>query len=183
MHGMRHCRSAPAGRSLLLVSLFALLAFTCFPVFAQAEGSSGLQYETEPLPKEHHQQQKEPVANTSNNGGGTPSAPADSNETPSSEVGSGGGTSSEAVEGGSGNGSEPHQTSPEAGQGKHNENVAPSHATTPAKPESQGGGSSPLVPILIALVALAAISIGVFVMRQRRGGSSGGGKLSAPRAG
>ena len=92
--------------------------------------------------------------------------------------------SSEAGEANSNNSPERHQSSPEGGQGKAQENVAPSHATTPAKPESQGGGgSSPLVPILIALVALAAISIGVYVMRQRRGGSSGGGKLSAPRAG
>lgn len=32
-----------------------------------------------------------------------------------------------------------------------------------------GGGSSPLVPILIAIAVLAAITIGVVMMRQRRG--------------
>ena len=33
---------------------------------------------------------------------------------------------------------------------------------------SEGGGSSPLVPILIAIAVLAAISIGVVMIRQRR---------------
>lgn len=37
-------------------------------------------------------------------------------------------------------------------------------------------GSSPLVPILIAIAVLAAISIGTLVMRQRRG--SGGDSIS-----
>jgi hypothetical protein len=34
--------------------------------------------------------------------------------------------------------------------------------------DGSGGGSSPLVPILIAIAVLAAGSVGVFVMRQRR---------------
>jgi hypothetical protein len=34
--------------------------------------------------------------------------------------------------------------------------------------QDNGGGSSPLVPILIAVAVLAAISIGVYVYRQRR---------------
>ncbi len=39
---------------------------------------------------------------------------------------------------------------------------------TPAS-HSAGGGSSPIVPILIAVVVLAAISIGVVLYRQRKG--------------
>jgi len=180
MHGMRHSRTAPAGRSLLLVSLLALLAFTCFPVLALAD-SSGQVYETDPVPQGHHHEH-EPVAKTSGNSGGTPSAPSESGSAPTAE--STGGVPSEAVNVNANNSPERHQGSPEGGQGKAHENVAPSHATTTANPVSHGdGGSSPLVPILIALAVLAAISIGVFVLRQRRSGSSGGGKLSAPRAG
>ena len=33
---------------------------------------------------------------------------------------------------------------------------------------SSGAGSSPLVPILIAIALLAATSVGVFLLRQRR---------------
>jgi hypothetical protein len=46
----------------------------------------------------------------------------------------------------------------------------------PGAPASQksGGGSSPLAPILIAIAVLAAISVAVVMIRQRRqrGGSS-----------
>jgi hypothetical protein len=40
------------------------------------------------------------------------------------------------------------------------------------KTESSGGGSSPVVPILIAVIALAAISIGVALYRERRQGGT-----------
>ena len=42
----------------------------------------------------------------------------------------------------------------------------PGHATSP----NSSGGSSPVVPILIAVVVLAAISIGVVLYRQRKSG-------------
>jgi len=38
------------------------------------------------------------------------------------------------------------------------------------QPTSSSGGSSPLVPILIAIVALAAVSIGAVMLRRRRQG-------------
>ena len=44
------------------------------------------------------------------------------------------------------------------------------------------GGSSPLVPILIAIAVLAAISIGAVVYRQRRQGSGGTGSPVSPNA-
>ena len=37
-------------------------------------------------------------------------------------------------------------------------------------PASDDGGSSPLVPILIAILVLAAISLAVVMLRQRRQG-------------
>jgi len=53
-----------------------------------------------------------------------------------------------------------------------------------ASPASQqeGGGSSPLVPILIAIAALAAISIGAVMLRARRQRDGRGGAPVSPEA-
>lgn len=55
-------------------------------------------------------------------------------------------------------------------------------AASPA-PQSDDSGSSPLVPILIALAVLAAISIGVVAMRRRRQGELGGDSHVSPEVG
>ena len=48
---------------------------------------------------------------------------------------------------------------------------------------SSGGGSSPVVPILIAVVVLAAISIGVVLYRQRKSDQDGSdGRVSSSNA-
>jgi cobalamin biosynthesis Mg chelatase CobN len=176
MHGTRHDRVVPAGRSLLLLSLLALLAFTCFPVFAQAD-SSEVQYEVNPVPS-GHSHQHEPVAKGSTQSGGTPSAPAGSEAAPS-EVNSGGSSSGE-VEAGSNNRPQRHQVSPahaKSGGEKHAAK-SPAHATNASPADEGSGSSSPLVPILIAIAALAAISIGVVLVRQRRQRPPGQGDLS-----
>ena len=50
--------------------------------------------------------------------------------------------------------------------------------------KSSDGGSSPVVPILIAVVVLAAISIGVVLYRQRKSDQGGSdGRVSSPNAG
>jgi cobalamin biosynthesis Mg chelatase CobN len=60
--------------------------------------------------------------------------------------------------------------------------VAPASAT--GKPVSHSsGGSSPLVPILIAIAVLAAISIGAVIYRQRRQQDGGSGSPVSPKAG
>lgn len=52
-----------------------------------------------------------------------------------------------------------------------------------ANASNSGGGSSPVVPILIAVVVLAAISIGVVLYRQRKSGQSGSdGRVSSSNA-
>lgn len=61
-----------------------------------------------------------------------------------------------------------------------NINAAQPLAVAPAA-ETDDGGSSPLVPILIAVALLAAISIGYFLYRQRRQGP--GSPVSSPKAG
>ncbi|MGH2974265.1 MAG: hypothetical protein ACRDLL_05265 [Solirubrobacterales bacterium] len=47
---------------------------------------------------------------------------------------------------------------------------------------SSGGGSSPLIPILIAILALAAISVGAVMYRQRRGPGGSATGPASPKA-
>ncbi len=61
-----------------------------------------------------------------------------------------------------------------------NVNAAQPLPVTAAETDSDGG-SSPLVPILIAVAVLAAISVGYFLYRQRR--QSAGSPVSSPKAG
>jgi len=62
-----------------------------------------------------------------------------------------------------------------------NEPVA--HNSVGTSPSSSSGGSSPVVPILIAVVVLAAISIGVVLYRQRKSGQGGSdGRVSSSNA-
>jgi cobalamin biosynthesis Mg chelatase CobN len=159
--------------------VIALLALVCFPVFAQAEcvSSSCIQY-TESIPKAESESppphKKHPaVAKAADNGGasapdgkagakGSNGETGESSEKESSSkeggvapVGNGGGTG-QGKPGGSANpGSEAQMQ--HGGQ----------NAATPAS-QSSDGGSSPLVPILVGIAILAAISVGVVMYRQRR---------------
>jgi cobalamin biosynthesis Mg chelatase CobN len=145
------------------------------PGLAAAEESSGIQYESEVPTVPHHESSNIPSAKSpggSNNGGTGPGAT-------SSNSPNGGGT------GGNGNsstggGAHSGQTSQGAGGGNGNGgsgaknaggNVGESQKVVNAgQPvnESSEGSSSPLVPVLIAIVVLAAISVGAYYYRQRR---------------
>lgn len=90
--------------------------------------------------------------------------------------GKGGGTpTGQSSQGGGGGG----QQSKNGGQGAGGVNGAEALPVEAAETNSSGG-SSPLVPILIAVALLAAISIGYYVYRQRRPGS--GSPVSSPKA-
>lgn len=95
------------------------------------------------------------------------------------DSGQGGGTpSGQSSQGGGGDG----QTAKNGSQDSAgNINAAQPLDTAPASETESDGGSSPLVPILIAVAILAAISIGYFVYRQRRQGP--GSPVSSPKAG
>jgi len=149
----------------------------CFPLLAQASDSSGVVYETGlPHAGGHH---SEPVAKSSTHSGGTPSAEPPQESSAPSEVSSGGSSSGE-VEAGSNNRPQRHQVSPAHAKSGGEKHAAKSPAqATHASPADEGSGSSsPLVPILIAIAALAAISIGVVLVRQRRQRPPGQGDLS-----
>ena len=180
-----HRTSAAAG----LVSVLALLALACLPVFAQA--SSIPQYE-DSVPKatggggsndgSSGGSQAEPPAKKSNTSGGA--------TTPTNTGGGGGGGggnnavsgSAEGnpnsnsqpqgkADGGSGSGQQGSPANATSGQ-KNGNAQKPVQTTSEGTPKSDDGGSSPLVPILIAIFVLAAITLAVVLIRQRRQGDS-----------
>jgi cobalamin biosynthesis Mg chelatase CobN len=175
---------------LAIVSLLALLAFACFPVVAQAD-SSGVQYsDAPPTATGGKPSQQDTIANSSNTGGGSSvsnpsSKPAKDSRNPgvkSSEVNgspSGGGAGSDS---GSGQGNQDNSSGkPPAtpvGQSDHAGKTSTQPGENTSASSDNGGGSSPLVPILIAIAVLAAISVGAVVMRQRRHQSGPGSPVS-----
>lgn len=95
------------------------------------------------------------------------------------DSGQGGGTpSGQSNQAGSGDGQKAKNGSQDSAG---NINAAQPLEVTPAAETDSDGGSSPLVPILIAVALLAAISIGYFIYRQRRQGP--GSPVSSPKAG
>jgi len=169
--------------------VLAVLAIACFPGLAQAEENSGIQYETDVPTVPSHESSNIPSKNKT---GGT-NAPsqseseseATSSDTPAggtnggNDSGQGGGTpSGQSSQGGGSDGQKAKNGSQDAAG---NINAAQPLAVTPAAETESDGGSSPLVPILIAVAVLAAISIGYFFYRQRRQGP--GSPVSSPKAG
>lgn len=177
--GKRRRQAPQWGHLFALMSVIAL-ALACVPAFAQAEctSSSCVQY-TESIPKpegentpSHHQKTPAKASKTGNDGGSEPSQPHGSKGAKEAE-GSEEGEASEKEGAGV-----PGQDSGN-GQGKPggSANGGPKNAVHPpaqkapgvqASQSSEGGGSSPLVPILIAIAVLAAISVAVVMIRQRR---------------
>jgi cobalamin biosynthesis Mg chelatase CobN len=171
MHGKRH-RRLSLGRRLGGLLAMSLLSALLIPVAAQGAESGEIEYqEAPPTPTVHD---KTP----SGGGGANGSAPGGGSSPESSPNGPGGAHKGGRTESG---GSSPH--SKKAGGGKTGlgqgsrvgsegqAGIGGSEAFTSnsAGSGSGGGGSSPLVPILIAVAVLAAITIGVVMMRQRRG--------------
>jgi hypothetical protein len=161
----------------LLLSVLALLAMALFPVAAQAE-SAGSVYEPEvpTVPNEtvpvHHTKVKNPAGSEKSEG-----AHAGSSSSPGGS-GGGGGNGGHG-QSGSNPSTEERGGTGTAGGGKAGANGAntpkvPNQAISPPTGAKDGGGSSsPLVPILIAIVVLAAITIGFVVYRQKRQRSAG----------
>jgi hypothetical protein len=168
--------------------VLALLAFACLPGAAQAD-SAGAQYEVGirgpgNKPPTHKNEQIAEKSESPGNTGGATAPPTSgggggsgsgeysgefNNQAPSS----GSGPSGHHQRPGTGNGGGQGQGSPEKGATpKGNASLQPTAPTS-----SNSGGSSPLVPILIVIGALALISIGAFVIRQRR--QRGGGSPSS----
>ncbi len=188
MDSIRHRASRGSGRSaLLLSSVLALLALACLPVAAHAD-SSGVEYETGlPKPEGSGQSHKEQVAKSSDsskNGGAEAPSNAgsgsdESSYTEESQSSEGGGAATAGNDGGSGQGNP-------GGGASTPEKAGLQPATPIAKSEAapeDGGGSSPLVPILIGILVLAAISIAAVMIRQRRQRDGSGPPSLSTKAG
>lgn len=182
---MRQASTPARGRSVLALSVLALLAFACFPLLAHAD-SSGIQYTdappTNPTGKNTIPTQTEPSAHSSKKNGGAAGA---GNQGSNGGGGSGGGSSKSHDGSGAKAGNGADQQGNPGKAGANGGSGHPDQTAQAGEPSSQGdGGSSPLAPILIAIALLAAISIGVVVMRQRRRrGSGSSGTPVSPEAG
>jgi hypothetical protein len=153
----------------------------CSPVLAQAD-SVGPQYETEiPGPTgegkvpQHHNSINSPQAESSNlpGGGAGGSGGSGGNGSSNQSSPSPGGNPSTGTGGGTEQGKQGNAGGPGTGGLGEEQPVGSS-----AAPE---GSSSPLVPILIAIAVLAAISVAAVVIRQRRQRRAPGAQIS-PKA-
>jgi cobalamin biosynthesis Mg chelatase CobN len=156
--------------------VLALLAFTCFPVFAQAETV----YETESTnlpgggggkPPVHHQNPGSPESSPGAHQSTTPGAGgADQSQTGSSKSkdGASGGSNPSSPGGGGEAQGKPGKAA--VGDGK---SLGTVQFGEPSSQQTASDGSSPLVPILIAVAVLAAISVAAVMLRQRRGSPGG----------
>lgn len=148
-----------------------------FPGLAAAEENSGIQYETD-VPTVPNQEGSN-IPSKKNSGGSNPSGDQDAEASGANSpggVGSGGGDGSGT---GAGAGTGQGNQASGGGDGKAANGAKPAGDVGSAQklevaPASSGqssdDGSSPLVPILIAIAVLAAISIGAYYYRQRRQG-------------
>jgi hypothetical protein len=168
----------------LLLSVLVVLAFACSPALAHAEEATGPQYESElpTVPQEQGSGGGGGHHNGSSGGG------SNANVSNSPGQGSGGGNNPGAGGGGSHNGQGNQATEGGGGQpgtGAGNAKTGLGEGRQVANPieyassASEDESSSPLVPILIAIAVLAAISIGAFYYRQRR---QGAGSSVSPKA-
>lgn len=179
MTGMRRRQAPSWALSVLLLSALALFAFAFYPMLAQAD-SGEIQYSDAPptptgdkaLPKQ------EPPARSSNsasNGGeSAPSNMSESTDTKSSDDSSSvddsaSGSAGKGNDGGTGQSS--REAKPQASSGPDAQ--APTQPVQAVASDSDDEGSSPLVPILIAILALAAVSFGAMMVRHRRQRSKG----------
>lgn len=192
MHRPRHRPRSSARLSFSLLSvLLALLMVAALPALAQAD-SSGIQYETE-----HYEAGVKPKPKHSNPGGEKeaeaeasqqPKGQKSGSQPPNQKSGEGEEEKSGAVpagNGGNNNGGGGRNASPGGGNAGAETglgNEKPVATTQGEQASNSSGGSSPLVPILIAVAVLAAISIGAVLYRQRRQGGSSGSPVS-PKAG
>ncbi len=146
----------------------------CFPGLAAAEENSGIQYETDVPTVPSHESSNIPSknsdgSNSSNDSGqeatgSTAPGGASTGGGDGTGTGNGAGTGQSNQATGGGDGKAANGSKPAAG----NVGDAQSLQTATSAAAESDDGSSPLVPILIAIAVLAAISIGAYYYRQRR---------------
>jgi len=191
MFGTDRLSARAPGLQIFALSVLALLALACFPMFAQAASGEVPTYEDavptvtgNKAPKDR----KTPNGSANASDGDTKADGGSGAAGSNSSGGSGSGSSSQS--GGTGKGDTAQQGSPGKDAGKGSPGDAKPGAIVPSPTSSEDDGSSPLLPILIAILVLAAISIAVVLIRQRRrreasdsSGSDSSGSPVSPEAG
>lgn len=187
MNGKRRLARSP-GRLFLLASVLALLASACFVAPAYAD-SSGVQYSDAP-PTAYGDKEptdREPPAKSSAASDGGASAPRSGDagqqassgggqaEDSSAQMGAAAGTGSDGGTGQQGSRDNGSTGNREARSG---ETVGQSVQSASSEDD---GGSSPLIPIVIGILALAGVSLATVMIRQRRRQDAGGAAVS-PKA-
>jgi cobalamin biosynthesis Mg chelatase CobN len=146
-----------------------------FPSLVQARESSGIQYESEvPTvpshesipPAKHHGSNTQSEGESEASGSNAPGGGGTGNGGSNKGGGAHSGQSKQGSPGGSG-GTGTGTKSAKGGKVAQSQPIV--NASHPVEGSSEGS-SSPLVPILIAIAVLAAISVGAFYFRQRRQG-------------
>jgi hypothetical protein len=154
--------------------VLAVLALACSPALAHAEEATGPQYESE-IPTVPTEEGSAGGGGGHHNGGGTggggnagiSKTPGQNGTGGSTPDGGGGSHTGQGNQGPTGNGGQPESGSVGSGVAL-GEGDGSSQPGKNASTVSEDGSSSPLVPILIAIAVLAAISIGAYYYRQRR---------------
>lgn len=186
----RHSTRGTGALALWLLSASVLLALVWGGAVAHATDSSGIQYSDAPPTVTGDNPPKEPAAGgtpparSSKTDGGAP-APRTGTADPQSSEGrsSAGGQSSSRGDKPTGDGDGgTAQSSPDAGS-TDKRAVAQAGGQQLGAPvgDEDDGGSSPLLPILIAVLVLAAVSAAVVLARARRH-DGGPVEPDAPRA-
>ncbi|HEY8808826.1 MAG TPA: hypothetical protein VIM28_02290 [Solirubrobacterales bacterium] len=169
MFGMRQNLAPARGGQVFALSVLVLLAMCCAPVLAQA-ASAGYQYSDAPPTVTGGKPPSESnLSGGSNSTSGVGAHPGNANKS-SGAKSPGGANGSQAKSNGSGGGGNAAGQQGSLGNGSQKSPAETGKAKSTASPEpgSSGGGSSPLVPILIAIVLLAGGSIGYVLMKRRR---------------
>jgi hypothetical protein len=145
----------------------------CFPGLAQAD-NAGIQYETDVPTVPGNEGSDIPSTPNDSGGSNAPDGSGPDASTSNTAGGAGSGGSDDPGTGGGAHPGQPNQGSG-GGDGQAPNGSKPAGGVGEAKQisvapvsETSSDDSSPLVPILIAIAVLAAISIGAFFYRQRR---------------
>jgi cobalamin biosynthesis Mg chelatase CobN len=186
--------------------VLALLALALFPVSAFARNAGETVYETEvpSITSEAGGAEKSPTHHKAHNtgngetgratGSNAETGGAGSEGSEKESAGSGGKKKSHGEKssqesggnpptGGGGNGGKPTGGANAGSNGSIGEGQAVGNTQHGTNASQSSGGSSPVLPILIAVVILAAISIGVVLYRQRKSDQDGpDGRVSSPNA-
>jgi hypothetical protein len=162
--------------------VFALLALACLPGLALAD-SSGIQYQdAAPTVPDKSDKAGSSGAGGVNAGGQSSTDSGSGSSGGSATDGSSSGGDDDKSGGAAGKAGDDNGQGSQGGGAAGKAGVGDAHKLGTADTASiaHDGGSSPLVPILIALAVLAAISIGVVTMRRRNQSGGNPGAKSPP---